>query len=343
MKTGLLLCSTFFALNAHTQLLTENVAPENIVQWGEFLGSNYQVANIQFTGAYESSGSYDASQTNIGLNRGLILTTGSCTDTMSGPFGPNDQANSGLDNGFPGYSLLNQIVGANSYNAAVLEFDFTPLIDSIEIEYVFGSEEYPEFAPPNNSTFNDVFGIFLSGPGISGLQNIAVLPNGQTVGINSINPVTNSTYYVNNGDGFTFPFNQSDQYIQYDGYTSVLKAKANLIIGETYHLIIAIADVNDGIYDSGIFLESCDSCVFNVGLMENENLSSVYPNPANDKVYLFDSAELAFVQVYGLDGSLILKTTCTGTLNVENLESGQYIIQYDLNGSINRSRIVIIH
>ncbi|TNF46791.1 MAG: T9SS type A sorting domain-containing protein, partial [Bacteroidetes bacterium] len=96
-------------------------------------------------------------------------------------------------------------------------------------------------------------------------------------------------------------------------------------------------------YDSGIFLESCESCVFNVGLTENEDLPSVYPNPANDKVYLFDSAELAFVQIYGLDGSLIHKTTCTGTLNVENLESGQYIIEFDLNGSINRSRIVIIH
>lgn len=343
MKKYLLICSLYIIPNAHSQLMTENVAPENIVQWGEFLGSNYLVTNVEYTGSYEASGSYDASQTNIGLNRGLILTTGFCTDTMSGPFGPNDQANAGIDNGFPGYALLDQISAATSYNASVLEFDLIPLIDSIEIKYVFGSEEYSEFAPPNNSTFNDVFGILLSGPGISGQQNIALLPNGQVVGINTVNAATNSTYYINNGDGFTFPNNQSDLYIQYDGYTTVLKAKADLIIGETYHLIFAIADVNDGIYDSGIFLESCESCVFNVGLKENSGLISVYPNPANEKVNLFDSDQLVPVQVIGMDGSLISMTFCTGVLNVERFEPGQYIIEFDLNGSINRSRIVVIH
>ena len=36
--------------------------------------------------------------------------------------------------------------------------------------------KYPEYAPPNNSSFNDVFGFFISGPGIAGLQNIAQVP-----------------------------------------------------------------------------------------------------------------------------------------------------------------------
>ncbi|CAN5396095.1 hypothetical protein BH11BAC1_BH11BAC1_28620 [soil metagenome] len=43
--------------------------------------------------------------------------------------------------------------------------------------------------------------------------------------------------------------------MQYDGYTTVLTARAGVIPCETYHLKIAIADVTDGVYDSGVFLE----------------------------------------------------------------------------------------
>ena len=52
---------------------------------------------------------------------------------------------------------------------------------------------------------------------------------------------------VNNNGGTT---------IQYDGFTTVLTAEADIVCNETYHLIIAIADVGDGIYDSGVFLEA---------------------------------------------------------------------------------------
>ena len=52
------------------------------------------------------------------------------------------------------------------------------------------------------------------------------------------------------------PYNQSPQYIQYDGFTKVLEAVSAVQCGQTYHLIIAIADVGDGQWDSGIFLEA---------------------------------------------------------------------------------------
>ena len=102
------------------------------------------------------------------------------------------------------------------------------------------------------------FAFFISGPGIAGQQNIALLPNGQTVEIdnvhsagsnvngNSFGPV-NQQFYVNNTNGNT---------IQYDGFTSVLTAESSVTCGETYHLIIAIADAGDEIFDSGIFLEA---------------------------------------------------------------------------------------
>ena len=57
----------------------------------------------------------------------------------------------------------------------------------------------------------------------------------------------NSQYYVNNNGGST---------IQYDGFTKVLTAKSKVQCGETYRLIISIADAGDPVWDSGIFLEA---------------------------------------------------------------------------------------
>ena len=138
-----------------------------------------------------------------------------------------------------------------------MEFDFIPYSDTVRFKYVFGSDEYPEFAPPNSSGFNDVFGFFISGPGINGIQNIAQLPNGGgVVSINNVNAITNAQYYNYNGDGGTPPYDSNPMYIQYDGFTDVLEAVSQVECGQTYHLVIAIADVGDGQWDSGIFLEA---------------------------------------------------------------------------------------
>ena len=141
-------------------------------------------------------------------------------------------------------------------DAASLQFDFIPVTNSIKLRFVFASEEYPEFAPPESADFNDVFGFFISGPGISGQQNIAKLANGSIVSINNINPVTNSSFYINNGNGNQAPYNTSSNYIQYDGFTKVLEAISPVQCGKKYHLVLSIADVGDGVWDSGIFLQA---------------------------------------------------------------------------------------
>ena len=91
------------------------------------------------------------------------MTTGTIMNNGSGPQGPNNAASSGTDNNMPGSGILSGIIqGTQTYNAATLEFDFIPYADTVRFKYVFGSEEYPEFAPPNNSTYNDVFGFFMA-------------------------------------------------------------------------------------------------------------------------------------------------------------------------------------
>ena len=239
--------------------LTTNTGtnPQALVQ-NTLIGPGVTVSNITFNGSPSSIGSFSGTGTNLGIANGIVMTTGTVIDNGSGPHGPNNQANAGQTNGGAGSTLLSGIIGGGqTYDAAILEFDFIPYSDTVRFKYVFGSDEYPEFAPPNNSGYNDVFGFFIAGPGITGLQNIARLPNnGSIVSINNVNAITNPTFFNFNGDGTSSPYNSSPFYIQYDGFTDVLEAVSSVQCGETYHLILALADVGDGDYDSGIFLEA---------------------------------------------------------------------------------------
>ena len=233
------------------------MSPLALVQ-NVLLGQGVTVSNILFNGSPVALGSFQATNTVLGIDEGIVLTTGTVIDNGNGPQGPNNQTGAGVDNNIGGSALLSGLIGSTqTYNAAILEFDFIPYSDTVRFKYVFGSDEYPEFAPPNNSGFNDVFGFFISGPGIPGIQNIAQLPNGGgVVSINNVNVNNNSQYFNFNGDGSMSPYDSNPMYIQYDGFTDVLEAVSQVQCGQTYHLVIAIADVGDGEWDSGIFLEA---------------------------------------------------------------------------------------
>ena len=240
------------------QLTTStSVNPQTLVQ-NTLIGPGVTVSNITFNGSPSAIGSFTGTGTNLGIANGILMTTGTVFDNGNGPHGPNNQAGAGQQNNGAGSSLLSGIIGGGeTFDAAILEFDFIPYSDTVRFKYVFGSDEYPEFAPPNNSGYNDVFGFFIAGPGITGLQNIARLPNnGSIVSINNVNNITNPTFFNFNGDGTSSPYNSSPFYIQYDGFTDVLEAVSSVQCGETYHLILALADVGDGQWDSGIFLEA---------------------------------------------------------------------------------------
>lgn len=260
------LLATYASYN-HAQLTTNtSQTPTQLVEQ-TLVGNGVAVSNVVYTGSATAIGSFNGANTNLGLNSGVILTTGTVLNTggvlggAQGPHGPNDEASAGVDNGEPGYASLTSLAGADTYNAAVLEFDFVPQSDTVRFRYVFGSEEYPEYV---DGGFNDAFAFFISGPGFGGTYNMATIPGGGgIVSIDNINngasnsgPCQNCAYYVNNGTGTNAPYNASDFYIQYDGFTVVMEAVAEVQCGETYHLVIALADAGDGAYDSGIFLEA---------------------------------------------------------------------------------------
>lgn len=255
-------------------------------------GPGITVSNATLTGSPQAAGTFDGTASNLGLNSGVILCTGPVTIAP----GPNTIGSAGEDNGQPGNNQLNGLAGAATRNAIVLEFDFVPLSNTIEFDYVFGSEEYPEFV---NSGYNDAFAFFISGPGIAGQQNIALIPGtGTPVTIDNVNAGSFQQYYVNNAGGAT---------VQYDGFTTVLTAVSNVQACETYHLVLMIADAGDGIYDSGVFLAegSLTSSVVEITTTTATADSTAYENCSSATVTftLSETSSTDYVVNYNITGT----------------------------------------
>ncbi len=220
--------------------------------------------NVKFNGNPSQVGYFADANASVGFKKGIIISTGNATQVKGTPI--TQQASSlGTNSDADLEGMLNN---QKTYDAASIEFDVLVQDDTISFRYVFASEEYPEFVC---SHFNDIFALFISGPGINGQQNMAVLPgSGSTVAINNVNngnPVAcqalgltpdpvNVQYYVSNNtqEKNNAAINAPD--FAFDGFTTVLTAKAAVQKCEKYHFKIVIADVRDGSHDSGILLEA---------------------------------------------------------------------------------------
>ncbi len=242
-------------IGAQAQLTVDvSLTPDQMVQ--NLVGPGVQISNVSVTACDSSYGYYQSNATELGTSQGLLLTTGKALYAV----GPNNSigncsTSAGtcdyFDNDCPGSPLLNQAQDRTTYDATQFEFDIIPQGDSLRFKYTFASEEYNEWV---NSQFNDVFGFYISGPGIGTDVNIALIPTtGQIVAINTVNALTNQAFYYNNQ-------NPLGQFVQYDGFTRNLVAKVGgLLPCETYRLKLVIADGTDHVYDSGVFIQSIES------------------------------------------------------------------------------------
>ena len=247
----------FYFSPAKSQLVVNSAVTATQMATALVGNGGVNIANITSNCATGAWGMFsNGATTTLGINSGIILTNGSSTSPW--PLGNPASSFNTTNNGFPGDSWLNTygVTTVPTYNACILEFDATPICDTIRFRYVFASEEYPEWV---NTSFADAFAFFISGPGYPVGTNIAKVPIvNQTININTVNagnfgcpgPPTgcsNCAYYINN---CTCPN------IVYDGRTVVMTAQAIVTPCATYHIKLSIADGSDQIYDSGVFLET---------------------------------------------------------------------------------------
>ncbi|MCT4664023.1 MAG: choice-of-anchor L domain-containing protein [Flavobacteriales bacterium] len=256
--------------NSIVQHLVENVLVNTSV-------TGIQVSNVTFScGDTNQIGYFNNATNDIFMESGFFMSTGGSSQITSGGIASNSNCADDAD-----LVAQLQMVNAQSLltnNEIVIEFDFIASGTSVEFEYVFGSHEYPTYVC---SQYNDIFGFFISGPGITGpflnqAINMAKVPDpsNPTTYTNTpviINTLNNGTVGGNgslpncnnidpNWQSYSIFFNDNvgsatSSNINFGGYTKPLKAVAPTICGETYHLKLAIADVHDGILNSAVFLK----------------------------------------------------------------------------------------
>lgn len=230
--------------------------PQNLIS-NVFLGSGVDVANIQFGGVSEAVGYFEGGSSTIGIDRGIVLTTGLAESTFwepgadgfGGDFASSDNGSGATD------ADLAALTTAALRNVSVYTITFTPTSDTLRFRYCFASEEYPEYGC---SLYNDVFGFFIQGPGYPSPTNIAKIPGTDLpVTINNIHPV--NPEIPGCGEAFIQYFNtnySANKQPVYDGFTDVFTAMAVVQPCQQYTIKLAIADVQDRLYDSGVFLEA---------------------------------------------------------------------------------------
>jgi Divergent InlB B-repeat domain len=237
-------------------LTDSTLTPSALAQ--TLVGPGVQISNVTYTGAPRAAGRFTSTSNILGFTDGIVLSSGSVRNVA----GPNCEDGMSVDNGQPGDSDLDTIVGeGNTTNdASVLQFDFVPTSSVISFQYVFASEEYNDFV----GEFNDVFGFFLTDNTTNVTTNIALIPGTNLpVSINNVNngnpnldppfPPTNPQYYINNQ--FIYP-TAAPLDTEMNGLTVVFTAQSQVTPGHSYHIKLAVADANDFALDSNVFLQT---------------------------------------------------------------------------------------
>ena len=179
----------------------------------------------------------------FGLQSGVVLSTGRVADIPGRNIKDNLMIN-GTD--------LNTDFGPKGEAGDLTQLDLSFFVDytaeKLFFEYVFASEEFPEFG---GSEFNDSFELLLNG------NNLAKLSDGKAVTINNLVPnadnrSTDHSDYINNPAVTGLAAN----IIKLDGFTKVLGFEGLLKQNQTNVLSIRIKDVGDGNLDSAVFIKS---------------------------------------------------------------------------------------
>ncbi len=155
---------------------------------------------------------------------------------------------------------------SNFNTPAILTFWIKPNIDNFQFSYCFGSNEYPTYV---NSTYNDFFGFYFSGPYDSlgnivpgstayEMQNLALVPGTSTaVMINTVNhgsgyshsqPHSNPEYHI-------VPTGSCTSSCGLNEYTTKLPTASTFVVADAYYKItIGICNIGDKSLQSALFL-----------------------------------------------------------------------------------------
>ena len=226
-------------------------------------GSGVSVENASYTGDPDSSGIYtngDAISPGVTpSDTGVMFSTGDLrgftnnnaaqsnlrTNTTTASSGPNNDP------------LFNAAAGASTFDAAFLDVDFIPTGNVMTMQFVFASEEYPEFV---NSQFQDFVGVWINGTQVD-----------LAVGDGDVDPGN-----LNGGSNSNlFQSNTSDQFnTEMDGITVTLTLTIPVNPGALNSIRIGVADVADANFDSTLLI-AADSV--QTSLVATDDTTNLFP------------------------------------------------------------------
>ena len=262
MKYFSLFITTLLTLSVSAQNITvdsQSFTPQQLIE--DILINSNCIENVivnnavsgNFNNNQLSYGYFDATGTTFPFQSGIVMSTGQLNNVP----GPNDSLSDDDATGWIGDQDLEIALNeTNTFNATLLEFDFTAVSSEISFRYIFASEEYQE-NNPNSCQFSDLFGFLIRPTGDTGqYQNIAVVPGTDipvkattvTPGVTGSCPPQNETYFGT--------YNNTVSPINFNGQTAILTATAQVLPNESYHVKLVIADEQNFRFDSAVFLEA---------------------------------------------------------------------------------------
>ncbi|MEQ9692673.1 Hint domain-containing protein [Shimia sp. SDUM112013] len=238
-------------------------------------GEGVQVVSATYTGDRDSSAIYtDADSISPGVapsDTGVILSTGDTRffANRNGEF--NQDTNQTTSSSGPNnVAEFNAIAGTNTYDAAYMDITFIPTGDTMTMQFVFASEEYPEYV---SSIYQDFVAVWV---------NDELVP--MDIGNGDVDPGN-----VNDGENESlFIDNTGDAYnTEMDGFTITMTLTMDVNPGDENTIRIAIADVSDASYDSNLLIAAnsvqtaviAETDTVNIGL----NASKTVDLTANDQ------------------------------------------------------------
>jgi hypothetical protein len=313
--------------------LTINTSASALDMANAIFGDGITVTSASFQGDAVQSGIYNGALSTIAgivpTDTGVILSTGNLTDftNSSGTTDTNTVAGRSSDplGGIDGDAQLNAVAGMATFDGAILNASFIPTGDMLTMQFVFSSEEYPEYV---NGGVNDAFGVWINGSFVPATISVA-----GNISIDSVNGGVNQNLYRDN---------TADQFnTEMDGFTYVLSFKAPVTPGQVNTIKIGIADGGDSAFDSNLLIMGNSIQTFALAMDDTiqltANSSRTFDILANDRDETDAGLTNPVTVVFTAPGTGVVTDTVTGhTVTFSEIEQliltqQAYVVDASLN------------
>lgn len=302
----------------------------------EIFGDGVTVVSASYSGDNRSSGIYTNGDSvapgATPSDRGVILSTGRVRDYTNSSGQENQDTNTSTNtSGQSNNAQFNAAAGARTYDASYMDVDFIPTGSQMTMQFIFSSEEYPEYV---NSVYQDFVGVW-----VNGTQVDLGIGNGDTDPGN-INAGANSNLFLSN---------INDTYnTEMDGLTITLTMTMNVNPGVVNSIRIGVADVVDSNYDSNLLIAAGS---IQTAVIANADSETMNPNGVKTLDVLANDVSsgpgtLTITHINGqpvtAGDSVILGTGQTITLNADGTlsieadsDTEQYNFTYGISDGVN--------